>query len=233
MQIYRCIINILQLYKYFFLSLNKKLIIMKNLILFLFIVLTIRLFSQSASDVFVKNEIVWLGIDLSNSKYIGFTGTTTPSEIINQYFVQWNTLIISEPEKYNIKKFFWKKGVIYDIDYMIKKNMTTKLDNYNTFSSYSLPDNKLDSIVAEYQPNNTSGIGLAFIVESFNKITETASIYVTFIDLATKKVLFKEKMYGKASGFGLRNHWSGAFYNILKSIYISSYSYWRSKYYGK
>ena len=37
-------------------------------------------------------------------------------------------------------------------------------------------------------------------------------------------------MYGKAVGFGLRNHWGGAIYNILDKIGISSYAYWKSKY---
>lgn len=206
---------------------------MKTLIVSLFITLSINAFSQTVSDVFVKSELVWLGLDFSNSKYVGFTETVTPQEIVSQYFIKWNTLILSEPEKYNLKRSFWKKGVIYDIDYMIKKNATTSLDNYNTYSEYYLPENKLDSIVAKYNPNNKSGIGLAFIVESFNKINETASIYVTFIDLSTNKILLKEKMYGKAVGFGLRNHWGGAIYKILKQIEMTSYAYWRNKYYGK
>ena len=75
-----------------------------------------------------------------------------------------------------------------------------------------------------------SGIGVAFIIENFNKGTQEATVYVTFFDIATKKVLVCEKMTGKAMGVGMRNYWAGAIKSILKQIDATEYKNWKSKY---
>jgi len=42
-------------------------------------------------------------------------------------------------------------------------------------------------------------------------------------DIATRKILSKREVSGKAGGFGLRNYWAGSVYNIIKKeMYLIS-----------
>jgi trans-2-enoyl-CoA reductase len=74
------------------------------------------------------------------------------------------------------------------------------------------------------------GIGLSFIVENFNKGSQMATVYVTFFDIASKKVLISEKLSGKAMGIGMRNYWAGAIKAMLKQIDLTEYKNWKTKY---
>ncbi len=60
------------------------------------------------------------------------------------------------------------------------------------------------------------GYGLVFIVESYSKTAVKGNIWVTFFHVPTKKVVFTKKMAGKASGFGVRNYWTGAVFDVMK-----------------
>ena len=63
----------------------------------------------------------------------------------------------------------------------------------------------IESIVRGYNFSGKKGIGLMFIMETMNKASATASMYVTFINLSSGKVLLTERMTAKAAGFGFRN----------------------------
>jgi hypothetical protein len=64
------------------------------------------------------------------------------------------------------------------------------------------------------------------VVESLNKNAEKLVAWVTFIDLATKKVIHTEKVEGKAGGFGFRNYWAGGVYKINQEIDKNLYKKW-------
>ncbi len=49
----------------------------------------------------------------------------------------------------------------------------------------------------------------------------------------SKQVYFSERMIGKPLGFGLRNYWANAIYDILKLIRKREFEMWRKKYYSK
>ena len=67
-----------------------------------------------------------------------------------------------------------------------------------------------------------------FIMESMNKASAQASMYVTFIDLASGKVLLTERMTAKAAGFGFRNYWAKTVYEVLDDIKKSKYKEWKA-----
>jgi hypothetical protein len=67
-------------------------------------------------------------------------------------------------------------------------------------------------------------------VESFDKTGEQASMYVTFINLSSKKVLMTERLTAEPTGFGLRNYWAGAVYSMYKQISKKELRNWREKY---
>ncbi len=96
--------------------------------------------------------------------------------------------------------------------------------------SYSFGEDVVKKIISEYDTEAANGIGLVFIVESFNKNDARGYVWVTFFDLSNKEVLFTEKLSGKAGGFGFRNYWAKSYYNVMAEIGKKKWKSWASKY---
>ena len=194
--------------------------------------------AQTASDLFTSNDIKvsWLGLDFSHAKFIGSfsqiqdAGELTPSDIKNKYFPGWNQLIIKEQKKYDIAAMLRKENIFYDIDMITDVNSKTPLEDIeaNTTPNYTMEDIK--KIVRTYPLEGKSGIGIAFIIESFNKGTEKAIIYFVAINMLTKEVLIYEKFNTQPVGIGIRNYWAGAIYDVIKQINKTYYNNWKSQY---
>jgi hypothetical protein len=91
-----------------------------------------------------------------------------------------------------------------------------------------LAKSDIESIVKGYNFEGKKGIGLMFIMESMNKSAKQGNMYVTFIDMASRKVLFTERMSGEAGGFGFRNYWVRPVSEVIEKIQKSKYKQWRS-----
>lgn len=208
-------------------------------ITFIFISMAISIQQKAQNkegDVFTKDEIVWIGLDFSKAKLVGQFDQgagvmpATGSDIKVKYIPAWNMLILNEQKKYNIGKAFRKIKVFNDIGIVEKSNSAIDVDNLITYNDYKFDNSNttIQEIISGYsRGEKADGIGLVFIIESFNKPAERASLYVTFFDIATKKVLFTEKMIGKPGGFGLRNYWAGSIKNILNQIDDRAYKVWK------
>ena len=88
------------------------------------------------------------------------------------------------------------------------------------------------------------GVGLVFIMEAMKKgekiiegkktIQEKSfgAVWVTLIDMKTKKVLMTERMEQEAAGFGFRNFWVSIIKKSLVEIDKKSYKTWKKAYGG-
>ena len=98
-------------------------------------------------------------------------------------------------------------------------------------NDYSITREKIDEIVKSYNPPEQKGIGLVFIMESFNQNEKKGYMWVTFFDVSTKTVLLTEKMFGEAGGSAeFRNYWIKSIYNVLLYINNTEYKVWESQY---
>jgi len=194
---------------------------------------------NTAKDVFTKDQIVWYGLDFSKAKMIGAfdqgagAAPASGSDIKAKFIPGWNGVILNEPEKYDLKKTFRKTDVYKDLSVVEKSNSKIDVDNFMTFNDYKFdnPNSIVEGILNGYDKGDkTEGIGLVFIVEYFNKSEAKASVYVTFFDIASKKVLFTEHMTGKPGGFGLRNYWVRTIKEILDQIDDGTYKSWKNIY---
>lgn len=193
--------------------------------------------AQDAKTVFSTNEIVWFGLDFSKAKFVGGfdqamgAAPATGYDMKNKYVGQWNELMAKEQPKFDLRKAFRKDNVIYDLKSINEINKTIDPDACMVYNAGKIDPNEIPAMVKKYNPDiKKEGVGLSFIVENFNKNTQIADLYVTFFDIASKKVLFTEKMSGTALGVGIRNYWAGAVKNILKQISDKDYMNWKSKY---
>ncbi|MCB0518419.1 MAG: hypothetical protein H6577_02775 [Lewinellaceae bacterium] len=184
--------------------------------------------AQDASRIF-NEDITWLGVDYSKVTVLG--ETASPIQIID-YFDKINTLIISESEKYNFRLALNKMEVPYDLGPVTKANAGINPDELVSMSSKSaaLTKEDVEAAVRNYDLKGQKGIGLVFVMEALDKPGGNGHMWVTFLDMATKKVLLTERMSGKPGGFGFRNYWARPIYNVLQDIQKTRYEQWKRKY---
>jgi len=196
--------------------------------LLLFVV--VQGFAQNTmADIFNgKAKVVFLGLDFTQAKYIGPAGFMDPNAILNQHMVSWNNLIEFEPKKFSLVKplKLREEQYVAKVGDMIAHNKKANVADNITSENYTLTEDQARKAVSKYSLSVNDGIGVVYVVESLSKNAEKMTAWVTFIDLATKKVLLMEKIEGKAGGFGFRNYWAGAVYKINENIGSKYYKKW-------
>ncbi len=209
----------------------------------LFFTLTLTVFgsvlsAQNAADVFKASEITWFGLDYSHLKVrgplvnVGPSGFRDEKDLRDNYFEAWNNLVVSEPSKYNFWKAFRVGNVPNDLSIVNKRNSSMNASNMLTEKGgEGIVDEALvKKTVGEYRGDRKEGIGLVFIMESLDKNNETGTMWVTFFDIGSRKVLFTERLVERAGGPGLKNHWISPVSAALAHILRSQYNVWKSKY---
>ncbi len=157
-------------------------------------------------------EITWYGLDFSNLKVVGDIKSGT--EIADTYFNGWNYLVNHERKKYDLGKAFRKKTVHYDLGMITELNQQRDPDEVVGTARHEITEDQLAAQIKKYKVTG-SGVGLVFVVENFDKFSDEGTIWVTFFDIDTKRVLMARKMTGKAGGFGFRNYWARTIYNVI------------------
>jgi hypothetical protein len=193
--------------------------------------------SQSLHDLFYPSDvkISWLGIDFSHVKLIGNfaeffeVGTKSPWQIRDIYFPSWNGIILSEPQKYDIRGMLRKSDIWYDIDMIGEINARANVDDIESYNTYAFTDEDIQSFVDQYNLEGAEGIGVLFIAECLNKNALEAFYHFVAIDMKTGQVLFHERLRGEPSGFGFRNYWANSIYTVIRNIRDYYYFSWKSK----
>lgn len=194
-------------------------------------------FSQDVKDIFErKSKVTWLGIDLTGAKFIGDRQRYGSTSDVMHLMEQWNDLMVKERDKYNVKTAIQKDHIEEALD--VAKDHNAGLDVSDKFSNdekdhFHLYENDITSIIADYDFKGNTGIGLIFIVESFNKLNDQALVWITFVNMDTKEVLFTERLTGQPGGSGLRNFWGNSMEDILIKIRRKEFENWKKKHYRK
>lgn len=173
-------------------------------------------FAQSSKKVFTAESVVWFGLDFSKVKLLDGAGINYPEEVKTRFAPAWNRLFLEERDKYNLQDAYSAERVKYDIEAVKEVNKTIVEEEIVTLDSYEIEKGTIDEMVKLYTSKHTSGIGLVYIVESLSKIDEAAAVHVTFFDIESRNILFQKKLLGTPRGFGLRNYWAGAYYDVIK-----------------
>ena len=210
------------------------------LILVLFFCSSIQsLSAQAIKDVFNSSEtsILYLGIDYTEARLIN-----DPSKpgiaVRDEIYPGINALVINEPKKYDLQKAFNKTMINNSLGIVGKRNKAINAENIESTESADynrLKEEDINKLVRGIDFEKKKGIGLLFIVEGMKKVDKkgSSSIWVTFVDMGTNKVLMTERMEGVTSGgFSFRNYWAGTIYNVIESIEKRKYKEWKSKYGG-
>ncbi len=185
-----------------------------------FIVLAILGFSASS---FSQNDkkssnissVVWLGVDFTAAKFIDVA--EDPATIVNQYLSSINSLIITERDKYNIKKFFNIAEVNYSID--LANEFNKKIDPATLVISqaHKIEIDKVKEVIKKYDLKDKTGTGLIFVAENLSKTAKSGTFWVCFFDLKSKEIIDCKHKEGAVSGIGFRNFWASSVYSVMKT----------------
>ena len=186
-------------------------------------------FAQTFKDIFdPKTTITYLGIDYTHVKVFGHQSGEV-SDLVNRQFYAINQLVLNEPKKYNLPKALHKTEVPSELSFVNEKNkiiVDTAVASTDLANVFHLNKTAIENIVKGYNFSGKTGIGFLIIMESLNKKDERASLYCTFVDMATSKVIYTERFTEKPGGFGLRNYWAKPIYEGLDDIFDKKYKEW-------
>ena len=163
------------------------------------------------------DTVYMYGIDYSGVKAVG----VDESELrFVRVFEEINDLFLSQPEKYDCGNMI-NKTILVDIDPICRHNTAADysgmIQRRRNFSSSV----DVAAAVANYRLQETEGIGMVFIAELLDKGRGCAVHQVVCFDIATREVLFDRRVETKAGGFGLRNYWANAVYEVIRRVRIA------------
>ncbi|MDL2308269.1 hypothetical protein LJC68_01775 [Bacteroidales bacterium OttesenSCG-928-B11] len=175
-----------------------------------------------------EREITWAGVDFSKARFTknGFDFST---EILQQYLLEWNKLIISDQKKYDIRMAFRKPMMQYDLALVSKKNKTVKaphaIVNHLTLKNQFSEEDMIKYASSLDIPQHTKFV-LSVVVESFDQDSKTASLWVLLLNSESREVVLCEKFLKTPAGFGTKNYWARVFYNLFFDIRKSCFLRW-------
>ena len=187
--------------------------------------------AQTIGNTTIKNadHFIWFGLDFSALQCVGREGFPDAKDVVNSKVPAWNDLMIAEHEKFNINSFFQKKEFHYDLTSVEKQNTKLQSDALVVDKAIDFDRDQIAAMILNYSSEEyNDGLGLVFIIEKFDKNENLANIHVTFFDIATKEIVQVIKYTGAPRGFGLRNFWAGAIYNVMDQL-GDDYKKWLKK----
>ena len=191
-------------------------------------------FAQTLKDVFNNSEspLVYLGVDFTKARLLDVGNA---DDIRNRLYGSINELIVNEPKKFDLKGAFIKSKIDHDFGAVTKNNGKTNLNDIISTNSADfdrLKESDIAAIVKALDLSGKTGVGLLFVMEAMRKVEKKgeAAIWVTLVDMKTKKVLMTERIVEKATGIGFRNYWASTIKEVIDDIEKKKYKEWRTKY---
>jgi hypothetical protein len=205
--------------------------------LFAFVLLfgsSTQIFSQTLKDVFNNSEspLTYLGIDFTKAHLLDIGNA---DDIRNRLYGSINQLIVNEPKKFDLNGAFRKSNIDHDFSAVTKNNAKINMNDIistNAADFDRLKESDITAVVKALDLSGKSGVGFLFVMEAMRKVDKKgdAAIWVTLVDMKTKKVLMTERIVEKATGIGFRNYWASTIKEVIDDIEKKKYKEWRTKY---
>jgi len=156
--------------------------------------------------------LVWCGLDYSKVKMIGTQDFRQPHQIFPGMLAEWNGLFMVEMLP---KLESMAKSVESDLDAVTARNgnaSDSQIERADgTRDEMVKPTHITEADVAQavrdYKLKHDQGLGLVFIMDRLVKAQKTGCLYAVFFDIASRKVLYSERLCEGAGGMGFRNYW--------------------------
>ena len=195
----------------------------KYILIFLISIISVNLLSsQNLKDILFNKSygLDFIGLDFSSAKFIGSSYEYAETDRLkNQFIPNWNNLFYAQPEKFDIGKFMHKENVNINAEYIQEINSNINVEEMYSLKPYKRfsPD-QLQEIVNKYDFEYENEVGLALIVNSFDKLSKMAVINVVWFNTKTLKVIKSIRQNTEPKGFGFRNYWAGSIFFTIKNL---------------
>jgi hypothetical protein len=191
-------------------------------------------FSQTLKEFFSSSETptIYLGIDFTKARLID-DATANQMDIRDRLFASINEVVVNEAKKFDLNKAFHKTNVDHDLGLVAKRNLKVdaeQIKSTNTGDFNRLKQEDITALVKGFDFADKKGTGILFVMEGMSKSFKKAAIWVTLIDIKSKKVLLTERIESKmAMAIGFRNMWASTIKNLIDDIEDKKYDEWKSK----
>lgn len=155
-------------------------------------------------------DIVFLGLDFTRMKFVASPWKDSSEKIKNESIPAWNEQL-GESGRFNWKKAFQNDNLIIDYGPVTKANATIDETQFHTKTPHTINKEVLADVVKAFDMGDrTDGIGVSIVIEAFDQNTLTGYGYIVFFDIATRELLHKQSVSGKAFGVTLFTYWAKA-----------------------
>lgn len=197
----------------------------KNVLLIGLLVLLHALQAQDIKKVFGSLNIGWYGMDFTQARMIGF-GDESPTKIKDECFRAWNDVTID----LDMAKVFQKNTAFKDPNGITKMNLARPTENLKADEDLEFTPEQIADMVKKIPlGQKKDGLAVTFLVQSFNKTSQVATVHVVFFDIANRSVLWSRKMTAKAGGGDLKKSWAAAMREIFTQIQKKEYDTWKKE----
>jgi hypothetical protein len=184
---------------------------MKRLLMTVMLLSLASLAVSRAEDV-SSRTLVWCGLDYSKVKMIGTEDFRRPDQIFPNMLSSWNGLFMKEMEPHLEAMAKGVESDLHAVEALNEKASPSQIVREDgtaneTVKPSDIKDSDIADAVRGYQLKHEQGLGLVFIMDRLVKAQQTGCLYVVFFDIASRKVLYSERLCEKAGGAGFRNYW--------------------------
>ena len=145
-------------------------------------------FSTDLTDESVP--ITWLGLDFTQAKVIVKPDMEVDGERLPFLPNIWNDKVVSEENKYPLKKAFHRSSITRSVDMMKVLNSNFDGEQMMTQELYLLYSYNIKSAFSKYNLEGLNeGIGMVFLVEAIDYAHKEFSGYMIPIDLVEKRIM--------------------------------------------
>jgi hypothetical protein len=179
-------------------------------------------------DILNYEKITFLGIDLTETIFVGGYEEWKSEDELKRLNPQWNQLMASEADKYNLRRALRNNNIDYQVGICIDHNDNVNFKEKITFTDPDKPltSEQIQNIVKSYDFKDLTGLGMMFVIESFNKNKAEGTMILTFVNLNNKEIIYEERLSGPSAGFGLRNHWARTILEAIIQVDKKRYKAW-------
>lgn len=197
-----------------------------TLILLLLSMILPQLKSQEL-NVFKTGDMVFYGLDFSESKFLGGSGQTSPITMQDKFMPALNELMIDERRRYDVASSYQKKNVEYYFDMADDINVRLNIEeHYSNENVEELNEEQISEAISRYKDDKHSGLGLVYLVTKVNHSNNLINIKIVFFSIERGDVLLVKSASGKMKGFGIRNYYAGGIRQIISDT-KKSYPNWK------
>jgi hypothetical protein len=193
-------------------------------------------FSQTLKDVFSSSEspLLYLGVDFTKAKLINYPDPKV-MDIRDRIYTSINELTVNEPKKFDFAGAFHKSTINSDLSAVKARNEKMNAEDIvsnNAADFNRLQESDISAVVKALNISGKDGVGLLFVMEAMRKEDKKgdAAMWVTLVDMKTKKVLLTERIEAKATGIGFRNYWASTIKEVIDEIDKKKYKEWKKKF---